>query len=94
MNLNTVKRLSILMQLSYMKKFEGTMYELEKELGYTAGHPETRQIFKFLRELNILYPSAKIYGHVVYKIDIKKLCELIESQDFIKKVSYYLDYIH
>jgi hypothetical protein len=93
-NLNTLNRLVILINMSYLNHFQGTQHELEMELGLSSGHPEAREIFKLLRQMEIMYPTDKKYGYQLYKIDIKKLCILIEEQEFIKYVAKYLDFIH
>jgi len=93
-NLNTFPKLHILIDLSYLKGFEGTLSEYEKEIKRVRGDPETREIFKVLKANDILIPTAKKYSYQLYKLDIIKLCKLIEQQIFIQKVNKYFDFIH
>ena len=93
-NLNTLPKLLILISLSYLKNFEGTLSEFEHKIGLVKGNPESREVFKVLREREIVYPTNKKYQFQLYKIDIHKLCLLIEEQEFIKYISKYLDYLH
>ena len=93
-NLNTFPKLHILIDLSYLKKFEGTISEYEKEIGRMRGDPEVRDVFKVLKEKDILLPTAKKYSFQLYKLNIIPLCKLIEQQIFIQKINRYFDYIH
>ena len=93
-NLNTFPKLHILIDLSYLKDYEGTLSEFEKKINSAKGNPETREVFKILREKDILIPTAKKYSFQLYKLNIKLLCKLLEQQLFIQKVTKYLDYIH
>ena len=93
-NLNTFPKLNILIELSYLKDYEGTWSEFEKEIGSPKGNPETREVFKVLREKRIVYPTIKKYSFQLYKLNIKSLCKLIEQQIFIQKITKYLDYMH
>ena len=93
-NLNTFPKLHILIDLSYLKGFEGTLSEYEKKINRIRGDPETRAVFKVLRENDILISTAKKYSFQLYKLDIKKLCKIIEQQIFIQKISEYLDFLH
>lgn len=93
-NLNTFPKLNILVDLSYMKHHEGTLSEFEKNLRIGRGNPESREIFKVLREKGILYPTQKKYQFQLYKLNIMELCRLIEHQVFIIKIAKYIDFIH
>jgi len=93
-NLNTFPKLKIMINLSYLKSFEGTLAEFEKEINSARGNPETREVFKVLKEKGIIYPTAKKYAFQLYKLHIKLLCKLIEQQKFIIEIRKYLDYIH
>ena len=93
-NLNTFPKLHILIDLSYLKGFEGTLSEYERKINRVRGDPETREIFKVLRENDVLIPTAKKYSYQLYKLDIIKSCKLIERQIFIQKIYRYFDYIH
>lgn len=93
-NLNTFPKLNILIDLSYLKHFEGTWSEFEKLVGLSKGNPESREIFKVLKEKGIVTPTRMKYQFQLYEINIKKLCEIIESQLFIQKVDKYLDFLH
>jgi len=94
LNLNTTNRLRILINISYLKKFEGTLYDFEKKLGVTRGNPESRAIFRALIEKKIMYPARKVYSCQLFKVHIKKLCELIEEQGFVQELRKYFDYLH
>jgi len=93
-NFNTWPKLNILISLSYLKDAEMTISEFEREIGSTQGNPETREVFKALKEKKIAYPTIKKYSFQLYKLDIKLLCKLIEAQKFIKRINKYLDYMH
>ncbi len=93
-NLNTFPKLHILIDLSYLRGFEGTFSEYEKEIGRVKGDPETREVFKVLKDESIFFATTKKYSFQLYKLDIKPLCKLIEQQIFIQKIYRYFDYIH
>ncbi len=93
-NLNTFPKLNILIKFSYLKDYEGTLSEFEKKINSAKGNPETREVFKVLREKGVLYPTTKKYSFQLYKLDIKSLCKVIEQQEFIKKINKYSDYMH
>jgi len=93
-NLNTFPKLHILIDLSYLKRFEGTLSEYEEKIGRIKEDPETREILKLLKERDILFPTIKKHSHQLYKLHIKPLCKLIEQQIFIQKIYKYFDYIH
>ena len=93
-NLNTFAKLHILIDLSYLKGFEGTLSEYEKEIEREKNDPETREVFEALKEKDILIPTIKKDSIQLYKLHIKLLCKLIEQQIFIQKIYKYFDYIH
>ena len=93
-NLNTFPKLHILIDLSYLKGVEGTLSEYEKRIKRVRGDPETREVFRVLRENDILIPTSKKYSYQLYQLDIKKICKLIEQQIFIQKINKYFDFIH
>ena len=93
-NLNTFTKLHILIDLSYLKGFEGTISEYEKEIGRVKRDTETRDVFGILKEKEIAYPTIKKYSFQLYKLNIKLLCKLIEQQAFVQRINKYLDYVH
>jgi hypothetical protein len=93
-NLDTFPKLNILIDLSYLRKFEGTISEYETFIHRRKGDPETREVFKALKEEKILIPTAKKYSFQLFRLDIKALCHLIERQNFIIKVNKYMNFIH
>jgi len=96
-DLNSISKLSLLIDLSYLKGFEGDLRDFEEELNILDKrelHFEMSIIFKVLREKKILMATTKRGEEQLYTLDIKKLCLLIEEQTFVKKLYRYFDYLH
>ena len=95
MGIETAKRIKLLIELSYLKKIEGNRSEFARKINIKTSDPDFNKIFNYLITKKII---VKVEGSLSawdkYHIDVKKLCNLIESIPLVKKIREYISYPH
>lgn len=91
------KKLKILLKL-YLSKYDNekrttTLANLEKEFGYLPGAPDTRALFRYLIDENILIKNGNLWNNApLYYMNRKELRKLLDLQETIqlyKKIVIY-----
>ncbi len=87
--LDTKKRKGMLIRLSYKKKFMNTLHQLAIEIDVFPSGIDVQKLFRILIDNDILCFEQKVYFRNLYKIEIKKLCAIIQQlPSYIEQESY------
>jgi len=92
--LDTKKRKNVLMELSYKKNFKGTLHQMANDIDVFPSGPDIQKLFRLLIDDGVLYCIQQIYQRNIYKIEIKKVCAIIEKLPSYLKQEGYKAYTH
>ena len=85
------RKIQFLLDLvAYDHKTESSFSDFERYLGYNKPQPDLRELLDFLEKQRILIYIRTNLGIKMYKLEYKKLLEMIENSDFFESFTQYV----
>ena len=76
--------------ITYDDKAEASFSDFERYLGYNKPQPDLRELLDFLEKQKILIYIRTNLGIKMYRLEYKRLLEMIDGSDFFESFTQYV----